>query len=176
MIKQKATQIGNPVIRNKSKQVSRVFTKLVQRVIKDLVDSMRFHELVGMAAPQIGLNLRIFVTEIRRTKTRKPTEKDSLRVYINPHIVSFSQEKSVGYEGCGSVVASQLFGPVKRSQTVSVKAQDELGNYFTLQAQGLLARVIQHELDHLNGVVFLDRVNDTKKLMDRDEYLKSKKK
>ena len=172
MIKKQATQIGNPIIRKKSKRVDKISSKFIQAIIKDLVNSMRFHELVGMAAPQIGLDLRIFVTEIRKTKTRKSIEKDPLRVYINPHIVSFSREKSVGYEGCGSVASSQLFGLVKRAQRVSVKAQNEQGEYFSLNAKGLLARVIQHELDHLDGIVFLDKVTDTKKLMDREEYFK----
>ncbi len=172
MIKRRVTQIGNPVIRKKSKRVGKVSSKSIQKTVRDLVDSMRFHGLVGMAAPQIGLNLRIFVTEIRKTKTRKSKEKDQLRVYINPRFVSFSQDKSVGYEGCGSVALGQLFGPVKRPPRISVTARDEQGKQFTLQAQGLLARAIQHELDHLNGIVYLDRVTDTKKLMSRDEYIK----
>jgi peptide deformylase len=172
MIKRGVTQIGNPIIRKKSKRVGKVSSKSIQKTVGDLVDSMRFHELVGMAAPQIGLNLRIFVTEIRKTKTRKPKEKDQLRVYIKPRIVSFSQDKSVGYEGCGSVASGQLFGPVKRPQRISVKAQDERGKQFTLQAKGLLARVVQHELDHLNGIVYLDRVTDITKLMNQYEYIK----
>lgn len=172
MIKPKTTQIGNPVIRTKSKRVRKVCNPSVQKIVKDLVDSMRFHGLVGMAAPQIGSNLRIFVTEIRKTKTRKPKERDPLRVFINPRITSFSKSKSIGYEGCGSIAFGQLFGPVKRSKSVIIKAQDREGEHFTLRAEGLLARVIQHEMDHLNGIVFLDRVTDIKKLMDREEYLK----
>ena len=173
MIKRKATQIGDPIIRRSSKRVSDVGSKKVKRAIRDLTDSMRFHGLVGMAAPQIGLNLRIFVTQIRKTRTRrKQKEADPLRVYINPAIVLYSKKCILGYEGCGSVASGQLFGPVRRSEKVTVRAQDEQGRVFILEAKDLLARVIQHELDHLDGLVFMDKVTDTKKFLDRGEYIK----
>lgn len=175
MIKQKAIQIGDPIIRKKSRKVGKVSLKTVIKTIKDLVDSMRFHELVGMAAPQIGISLCVFVTEIRKTKTRSQKEKDELRVYINPHIVSFSKTKSTEYEGCGSVAFSQLFGPVRRPKSIVIKAQDIDGKIFTLQASGLLARVIQHEIDHLNGIVYLDKITDLKKVISKDQYIKRRR-
>lgn len=174
MIKREVTQVGNPVIRRKSGKVADVSSGKIKRIIRDLVDSMRFHGLVGMAAPQIGLNLRIFVTEIRKTKTRRKQKKaDPLKVYINPSIVFSSKKHVLGYEGCGSVASSQLFGSVRRPEKVTVKAQDEQGKVFTLEAKGLLARVIQHELDHLDGLVFMDRVTDMKKLLSKNEYIKN---
>lgn len=94
MIIKDATQVGNKVIRSKSVEVINPKTKLTQKIITDLVDSMRHHELVGMAAPQIGKGVRIFVTEIRETKLRKGDTKDNidpLRIYINPRTVSFSK-------------------------------------------------------------------------------------
>ena len=172
MVKRKATQIGNPIIRKKSQRVGKVSSKTVIKVVKDLTDSMRFYGLIGMAASQIGLSLRVFVTEVRKTKTRKPKEVDLLRVYINPRVISFSKDQSIGYEGCGSVAFGQLFGPVKRSKGIVIKAQNGDGKIFTLRTSGLLARVIQHEMDHLNGIVYLDKVTDMRKLMSRDEYIK----
>lgn len=173
MIKREVTQVGNPVIRRKSRRATSISSKKVKGIIRDLIDSMRFHELIGMAAPQIGLNLRVFVTEIRKTKTRRRQKKtDPLKVYINPSIVFSSKKHVLGYEGCGSVASGQLFGPVRRPEKVTVKAQDEQGKVFTLGAIGLLARVIQHELDHLDGLVFIDKITDTKKLLSRDEYIK----
>lgn len=173
MIKREVVQIGNSIIRRKSKKVKDISSKKIKRITKDLIDSMRFHGLVGMAAPQIGLSLRIFVTEIRKTKTRKKQEKaDSPRVYINPSIIFYSKKHVVGYEGCGSVTSGQLFGPVRRPEKITVKAQDARGKVFIIKAKDLLARVIQHELDHLNGFVFIDKVADTKKLLSRDEYIK----
>lgn len=146
----------------------------MKKIVTNLTDSMRHHELVGMAAPQIGVNLRIFVTEVRKTKTRIQKETDPLRVFINPKIVKFSKRVVAGYEGCGSVANAGLFGAVKRPAEVVVTAFDQEGKRFKLYGKGLLARIIQHETDHLNGIVFLDRVSDTKSLISREEYIKRK--
>ncbi len=172
MIIKEVTQVGNPIIRARSKRVANFKDREVLKIVKDLTDSMRYHGLVGMAAPQIGTNLRIFVSEIASTKHRKPKELDKLRVFINPQITSFSKQKIDGYEGCGSVANSGLFGSVKRPDKVTVKAFDANGNLFELKAKGLLARIIQHEVDHLDGKVFLDILKDTKSLKSRSEYIK----
>ena len=170
------SEIGSAVIRSKAKAVKSIRTKKVGRIVKDLKDSMRKHGLVGMAAPQIGIGLRIFVTEIRKTPYRKTAELDQFRVFINPRIVNRGGKLVYGYEGCGSVANGGLFGPVKRSSSVIVEAWNERGDRFCHKASSLLARVIQHEMDHLDGVVFIDRVTDTKKLLGRGEYLKMAKK
>ena len=170
----KAVQIGNKVIRNKSIAVKDVSVKEIQQIIKNLVDSMRHDNLVGMAAPQIGKNYRIFVTEIRKTNYRKSVDKNnSLKVYINPKIISKSKKQIEGYEGCGSVVSAQLFGKVKRPNSVVCSALDEKGESFNVKASGLLARVIQHEIDHLDGIVFIDKVSDTRTLLDKQSYINS---
>jgi peptide deformylase len=177
MIIKEVTQIGNPVIRRISRPVAQkdIGSNKINIIIKNLIDSMRYHGLVGMAAPQIGVNLRIFVTEIRKTKLRKNQSRkeiDPLRIFINPKIVSFSKQKVSGYEGCGSVACAQLFGKVRRPKSITAQGQNAKGEYFELRATGLLARVIQHEYDHIEGTVFVDRVTDTKSLMSRNEYLK----
>ena len=172
MVIKHATQAGNPIIRRKSKAVSRITSPATTRTVRNLVDSMRFQGLVGMAAPQIGINQRIFVTEIRKTKTRKQKEVDSLRVFINPKIVSRSKRLDAGYEGCGSVASAGLFGDVARSHAITVTAFDEKGKRFKLRATGLLARIIQHENDHLDGKVFLDRMTNMGSIMSREEYLR----
>ena len=171
MVIKKATQVGNPIIRAKSKRVA-ISSKRNNAVIKNLIASMRYHGLVGMAAPQIGINERIFVSEIRKTKFRKLKDLDPVRTFINPKIISSSREKVFGYEGCGSVAASGLFANVKRSRSVTVEAFDEKGKKFKLRANGLLARIIQHEFDHLEGKVFLDRLSSMESIMSRDEYLR----
>lgn len=174
MVIKHATQVGNPVIRKKSKLVVDVESTATKKVVRDLVDSMRYHSLVGMAAPQIGENLRIFVTEIRVTKLRKNDKEsgsDDLRVFINPRIISLSKKQEKGWEGCGSVSEANLFGKVSRPAAVEIEAFDEKGQKFSLKAKGLLARVIQHEFDHLDGVLFVDKA-DTKTYMSGCEYLK----
>ena len=172
MIIKSVTQVGNPIIRNKSKKVINVSSPNIKKIIKDLTDSMRHSNLVGMAAPQIGHNLRIFVTEIRATTLRKTNELDKLRVFINPQIINISQKKVSGYEGCGSVATSGIFGKVSRPEKITIQATDENNNKFEHTAKGLLARVIQHEMDHLDGIVFLDKVSDKKSFMSKEEYIK----
>lgn len=175
MVIKKITQIGNPIIRKKSKVVKSIASSNIKRIVKNLADSMRHYDLVGMAAPQIGKNLRIFVTEIRNRASRKKIKKeelDGLRIFINPKLKQFSERQVIGYEGCGSVARGDIFGKVKRAYGVSVEALDKKGDKFSLRATKLLARVIQHEFDHLEGIVFLDRVSDTKSLMSKEEYLK----
>ncbi|MBI3572914.1 MAG: peptide deformylase [Candidatus Kerfeldbacteria bacterium] len=166
MIIYQAAQIGDPVIRKKSAVVKSVKTQQAQKIIHDLIDSMRHHHLVGMAAPQIGKNVRIFVTEIRKTKFRKHLKTlDPLRVFVNPKIIRRSRSVGLGMEGCGSVASAQIFGSVPRPKEVQIEALDEYGHTFVLSVRGLLARVVQHELDHLDGLIFLDRMKTMKSLI-----------
>lgn len=173
----KTSEIGSDIIRSRAKEVDKISSAKVKKIIGDLVDSMRHENLVGMAAPQIGIGNRIFVTEIRKTIFRKDISiLDPLRVFINPKITKVSKRLVEGYEGCGSIASGGLFGIVKRSETVSVRAFNENGDEFELETSGLLARIIQHEVDHLNGICFIDKVTDTKKLLGRGEYIKLKSK
>jgi peptide deformylase len=172
------TLVGVPVLRAKAKKVADFKSAQVKRIITDLTDSMRSAQLVGMAAPQIGIGLQIFVTEVRKTKQRRDVKKfDPLRVFINPRITSRSKKTILGYEGCGSVAPTEgLFAEVPRSDVVTVTAQDQEGKKFTLKATGLLARIIQHEQDHLEGKVFLDRVVNTRSLRSRTTHIKAQAK
>lgn len=176
MIVRKAAQVGHPVIRAKAKAVKDITGKETKRIVKNLIDSMRHHDLVGMAAPQIGVDARIFVTEVRTTEFRKDTGKhgDPLRVFINPKIIKLSTKTDKGWEGCGSVVSGELFAKVTRPARATVTAHNEHGERFTLEAKDLLARIIQHEVDHLNGKLFID-IADTKTYGVKDELLKQKK-
>ncbi|MBU2103438.1 peptide deformylase [Patescibacteria group bacterium] len=164
------TQVGNPCIRAKASPAP-VPSAKSRKIVTDLTDSMRHTDLVGMAAPQIGSSVRIFVTEVRRTKVRKPIDLDSLRVFINPEIIHVSKKHALDWEGCGSVAFSGLFGKVRRPVSVTVRAQDIDGAYFELRASGLLARIIQHEIDHLNGILFVDHCSP-KTFMSANEYRK----
>jgi len=174
MIIKKTTQVGNKIIRSKAREITNPKTKSVQDVITDLIDSMHHYELVGMSAPQIGKDIRVFVTEIRETKLRKGQTKknlDPLRVFINPRIVSSSKVRKSDWEGCGSVASASLFAMVKRPISLEVEAIDRDGSKFRLKTENLLARVIQHEVDHLNGIVFSDKA-DASTYMSKNEYLK----
>ncbi len=173
----KVTQAGQAVIRRKAKPVAMSISKVTKRLVKDLIDTMRAANLIGIAAPQIGKSLRVIVTEIRATKLRKGEKNmvDSLRVFINPKIVSVSKKQALGWEGCGSIAFGKLFGKVRRPVSVTVRALDRQGKPFELSATNLLARVIQHEVDHLNGILFTDTA-DPATFISSTEYKRLRKK
>lgn len=172
MAVRKVIQIGHPALKAKNKIIANSNSPKMKQLIIDLVDTMRKNDLIGIAAPQIGENYKIFVTEPRKTKTRTGDQIDKLRVYINPKITFFSQKQSIIYEGCGSVVKGTLFGPVKRSKEITTEAINEKGKKFKLTTDGILARVIQHEYDHLQGVEFTEKISDYRKLVDVSFYKK----
>lgn len=171
MIIKEIIQIGNPILNRKSKFVISIDSEETKQVIADLIDSVRHHDLIGMAASQIGEKFRIFVTEVRKTKYRN-LKTDKLRVYINPEIIWSSKKEVVIYEGCGSVAYAKLFAPVRRPEKIIIEAYDENGNKFRLKADGMLTRVIQHEFDHLNGIEFTEKITDMRKIMSSEEYKK----
>ncbi|MCX6713447.1 MAG: peptide deformylase [Candidatus Vogelbacteria bacterium] len=173
MIIKNITQLGNPLLRTKAQTVKKFDAPEIKKTVKNLVETMRQANLVGICAPQIGISFRIFVSEIRPTKYRKdPGELDGLQVYINPVIVKSSKKTTVDYEGCGSVGRAAVFGQVKRPESVTVRAFNDKGEEFERTVTGLLARVIQHEVDHLNGVVFTDKLVSIKSLISVEEYVK----
>jgi len=175
MIIKKTPQIGHPILRKKAKPVKNFQAKNIKRAVKNLIDTMRDSDLIGLAAPQLGRSLRIFITEVRKTKYRtNPKQLSKLRVYINPKIIRLSKETSVDYEGCGSVIHAQLFAPVKRPEKVIIEAHNKKGQKFQAEESGLLGRVIQHEYDHLEGILFTDKIDDWEKILSLEEYKKYK--
>jgi len=173
MAVRKILQIGDPRLKAKNRRIEDFNNPKIKKVVKDLVETMRASGLlIGIAAPQIGENYQIIATKIRKTKTRTGIQTDKLRIYINPKIVSYSKKQDVAYEGCGSVVQADFFGPVKRSKEIIIEAFKQDGHKFRLRCDGLLARVIQHEYDHLSGIEFTEKINNYRKLMNRDFYIK----
>ncbi len=166
---QPVSQVGERVIRSKAKKVLQKDRKALAVLVKNLIDTMHATDLIGIAAPQIGVSAQVFVTEIRKTKVRKHlSDADSLRVFINPVLTWASPKETTMDEGCGSVCHATLFGQVKRPAEVEIQALDENFQPFTVRAKGLLAKCLQHEYDHLQGVVILDKFTDTKKCWVRE--------
>lgn len=168
-------QIGEPVLRLSATPVGQadetaIDSEHIQALTTDLIDTMRKEGLVGIAAPQVGESLRIFVTEVREGNKRGAAT-DPVTVYINPMIIATSFETEVDYEGCGSISHGELFGKVERSKEITIKYTDKNGVSREKTASGLMARVIQHENDHLHGVMFTD-LCDPKSLVSREYYLK----
>lgn len=171
MAVRKILLIGDPRLKAESQIIKNFKDPKIKKVIQDLKDTMIKKDLIGMAAPQIGYNYKIFITQPRKTKARKLFKGDKLRVYINPKLVKLSKVENVIYEGCGCV--PNLFGPVKRPQGITIEAFDIKGDKFQIRCDGILARVIQHENDHMVGIEFTDKIMDYKKLMWRDTYYKN---
>ena len=141
---------GEQPLRERSKEVTKV-SKKIQDLVQDMLDTMYSANGVGLAAPQIGVNLRIFVIDVSaENEPRNP------RVFINPKIIKKSGS-ICSQEGCLSF--PEVYTEVKRAEYVMVKAIDLKGRSFVLEADEgtLLARAIQHEFDHLEGVLFVDR-------------------
>lgn len=168
----KSVQIGHPALKAKNKKIKNFDDLALRKLIKNLKDTMVGAELIGLSAPQIAENYTLFVTQPRKTGSRIGVN-DEFRVYINPTIISYSKNKSVIFEGCGSVLNGQLFGPVKRPQEITIQAFDQNGKKFQLRCDGILARVIQHEYDHLSGIEFLEKISDYKQMMTVDYYRKN---
>ena len=172
MAVRKIIQLGHSLLKKKNKRVMKVSSIKTKKLLRNLKDTMRKTGLIGIAAPQIAENQMVFITEPRKTKNRKG-QSDKLRIYINPKLVFKSKIENIIYEGCGSVVDGELFGPVKRPAEIEVEATDENNRKFRLRCNGILARVIQHEYDHLMGVEFIDKVGDCQKLLVGKYYRKN---
>jgi peptide deformylase len=165
-------QIGDPRLKSKNVDLKPADTKLIKKIVADMVDTMGKDKIVGLAAPQIGENFKLFITEPRETPYRAADQSDILRVFINPKIIEFSKRKTTIYEGCGSVAAN-FFGPVIRPAEIVVEAYDIDFKKFQLRCDGMLARVIQHEYDHLSGIEFVEKISDYKKIMNFEFYNKN---
>lgn len=174
MIKE-TLQVGDPRLKAPNKTIEDFEDTELRKVVADLVDSMRANELIGMAAPQIGENWRVFVTEPRETKIRTGDQVDELRVYINPKITATSEEGVIIWEGCSSFANAQIFGPVKRPKEITIESHDLTGKSFRLVCDGILARVVQHEYDHLDGIEFIEKVTDIKQLKSAEFYIRDVK-
>ncbi len=147
----------DPVLRARTSRVEAIDDSL-QRLIDDMVETMHAAPGVGLAANQVGVPLQIAVIDIGDREEGRP--KRSLIVLINPEILS-EEGSVVAEEGCLSI--PDLSEKVKRAARVKVRAQDRAGKPFELEADGLMAKALQHEIDHLNGILFVDRLSPLKR-------------
>ena len=156
--------INDERLRQKAKKITR-FTPGLKKLAQDMLETMRQREGVGLAGPQIGVLQRIFVAEIPAAKgegQESHPQSGKSYVLINPQIVKSSTELVEGQEGCLSIPGWQ--GLVERPSWVEVKAQNVEGKKFKIKVDDLLARVFMHEIDHLDGVLFIDHIKDSEKL------------
>jgi peptide deformylase len=156
MALRKIVTLPEPVLRRKARTVTKV-DKQVQTLIDDMIETMRAAPGVGLAAPQIGLSERIIVVEYYEREEDEEKEDAPKKVWavVNPEIVKVSEETLMGVEGCLSIPG--LVGEVERHAAVQVRGLNRHGKPMKIKAEGWLARIFQHEIDHLNGVLFTDR-------------------
>ena len=147
----KIVTLGDEVLRKQAALIPDI-DRMITELAAGMIDSMHAGKGIGLAGPQVAELKRLFVTHV---------EGDTPRVFINPQIIQTSQEQNVYEEGCLSI--PETFADVERPYAVTIQAWNERGRPFTLDAEGLLARVIQHEFDHLNGVLFIDHLDEKKR-------------
>jgi peptide deformylase len=154
--------IGDDTLRAIAKPVETIDDS-IRALVKDMFAAMRADRGIGLAAPQVGVSIRLFVTH---------ADKDKDRVFINPQLVRTGEELVEYEEGCMSIPG--LYADVRRPREVTVQAYNEKGRPFTVEADGLLARVIQHEYDHLEGKLFIDYLPEAKRVRLLAQWEKSR--
>jgi peptide deformylase len=152
-------QADNPVLRQKSKKIKR-FGQALQNLIDDMVETMHAVNGLGLAAPQIGVSQQVIVLQL--PEDEEDPQSGKLYVLCNPEIVRTVGEEEESEEGCLSVPG--FVGDVRRAAVVTVKGLDRHGKKIRIKAEGLLARAFQHEIDHINGTLYIDRVDSPEKI------------
>lgn len=170
----KVARLGHPVLRAAAKPIpqNEIKSARIQRLIDDMLETMQEYAGIGLAAPQIHEGVRLFVAGVRKGEVVSPMTDDNEMPFItviNPEIVAVDGTARVeGWEGCLSI--PDIRGKVPRPESVRLRALDRHGRKYELIASGLPARVIQHENDHLDGVLFFDRMASLETLAFMDEF------
>ncbi len=159
--------VPDPILRKKSLQVDRV-DKEIKKLMDDMLETMYKAPGIGLAAVQIGVLKRVVVMDVSRE-----TDKKEPMYFVNPEIIWKSNEKATYEEGCLSI--PNQFANIERSEKCTVKYLDYFGAEKEIKAEGLLATCIQHEIDHLNGILFIDYLSKLKKDIIVKKLLKNKK-
>lgn len=162
--------VPDPILRRKARKVTD-FGKDFQMLVTNMIDTMRDAPGVGLAAPQVAVSQRLVVIEYAEDEDDENEEAETaakkLYVLVNPEIVERSEEMVLGVEGCLSV--PDLVGEVERHEKITVKAFNRHGSPVKIKAEGWLARIFQHEIDHLEGIIYTDRTDKVWKPRDDEE-------
>lgn len=156
----------DPVLRRKAKKVAAV-DKDVLALIDDMVETMRAAPGVGLAAPQVGVSQRVIVVEYGDEENEEAPKK--LYTLINPEIVGVSEEMVEGTEACLSI--PRVMGDVERHEKLVVKALNRMGKPVKIKVSGWIARIFQHEIDHLEGILFTDRATRAWRVKEEEEVI-----
>ncbi|NER39865.1 MAG: peptide deformylase [Oscillatoria sp. SIO1A7] len=163
-------QLGNPVLRSIALPVENIESDRIQKLIDDLMATLAPANGVGIAAPQIAESYRLFIVASRPSLRYPQAPEMEPTATINPRIISRSEEMVKDWEGCLSVPG--IRGLVPRHRSIEVEYSDRQGKLQRRELTDFVARIFQHEYDHLDGIVFVDRVESTRELITEDEYQK----
>ncbi|MFE1747131.1 peptide deformylase [Coleofasciculus sp. H7-2] len=162
------TQLGNPILRQSAQTIENVRSEQIQKLINDLITTVAQASGVGIAAPQVAQSYRLFIMA-SRPNPRYPTAPEmEPTAIINPRIIAHSEEVVKGWEGCLSIPG--IRGLVPRYQAIEVEYTSRDGKLHRQQLTDFVARIFQHESDHLDGIVFVDRLQSTHDMMTEQEY------
>jgi peptide deformylase len=168
----KVARLGNPVLRQVARKVD--LKELadpkgeLQSFIDDMIDTMREEGGVGLAAPQVNRSIQVVVLEYENNERYPEESPIPVTALVNPVLSNFSEETALGWESCLSLI--DFRGLVPRSTSLTLHAYDRKGKEIEKQVSGFEAVVLQHEIDHLNGKVFLDRMEDLTQLAYQEEF------
>jgi peptide deformylase len=161
-------QLGNPVLREIAQPIANICDREIQQLIDEMLITLTESKGVGLAAPQIGRSLQLIIVASHPNERYPHAPQMEPTAMINPQIISHSSETEKGWEGCLSV--PMMRGLVPRYREIEVSYLDRLGDPQTTKLTNFVARIFQHEYDHLEGKVFLDRVESTLDLASEAEY------
>jgi peptide deformylase len=164
-------QLGNPILRDKAELVKDVNDPRIQQLVDNLLVTVKQANGVGIAAPQVGASDRIFIVASRPNPRYPNAPEMEPTPMINPKILACSNESVKGWEGCLSIPGIRGFVP--RDRAIAVEYSDRHGKLHKQELTDFVARIFQHELDHLDGIVFLDRLETTRDIITEQEYQKS---
>jgi peptide deformylase len=163
-------RMGNPILRKRTEIITKEFflSDSFDQLLRDMLDSMKHYGGIGIAAPQIGVDLQVAIIQLEESNRYGEEVNLPLTAFINPEIEILNPEEQGFWEGCLSVPG--LRGFVERPKKIKVNYLDRKGNQQELVAEGFLATVLQHELDHLSGILYIDRIKDPKLLSYQEEF------
>ena len=161
-------QLGNPILREIAQPIANICDRKIQQLIDEMLVTLKKSNGVGIAAPQIGRSLQLIIVASHPNERYPHAPQMEPTAMINPQIVSHSEDTEKGWEGCLSV--PMIRGLVPRYREIEVAYLDRQGNPQTAKLTDFVARIFQHEYDHLQGKVFLDRVESTLDLASEAEY------
>ncbi len=163
-------QLGDPVLRAKAQRVENIQDQRIQKLIDDLITTVKQANGVGIAAPQVQVSDRLFIVASRPSPRYPNAPEMEPTAMINPRILAHSTDTAKGWEGCLSIPG--IRGLVPRYQAIEVEYTDRNGKVQKQELTDFVARIFQHEYDHLDGIVFLDRLESMQDIVTEQEYQK----